>query len=202
MRRIVKSLASAGVLLALGACSGGGSVLNFSNDNVPDRVIVTVQGATNLARVLPGAGLPISAVAVKGSQNAILNVNRFKWSAALTTGLSYNFTPDGNQQRACASVMFLPAGPPGVTAFPYTADFGIYIAIDPTNEGNIEFIPPTTIPNPNPIPAAPPIPPGAGTLTTNFPYCVIVTATPIVNGNAGNSGSILVEVANPANPLQ
>ena len=189
MRRIVKSLAAAGVLLALGACSGGGSVLNFSNDTVPDRVIVSVQGATNLARVIPGAGLAISAVAVKGPQNAALNFNRFIWSAALTTGMTYNFTADGNQQRACQNVVLTQSG----VGTPLTADFGIYIAIDPTNEANIEFIPPTIIP----VPAG--ATPGS-TITPNFPYCVVVTATPR-GGGAQNAGSITVVVTSPNAPL-
>jgi hypothetical protein len=203
MRRIVKSLVAVLGVLSLGACGGGGSVLNFDSSTTPDRVIVTVQGPSNIARVLPGAGLPISAVAVKGSQNGFLSNNRFKWSAALTTGGQYIANTDG-ATKPCASVMFQPAGPPGVAAFPYTADFGVYIAIDPTNEANIEFIPPTIIPNPNPIPAPPaPVPPGAGTLTTNYPYCVTVTATPIGGGgSAANSGSITVAVVNPQNPLQ
>jgi len=189
MRRIVKSLAAAGVVLALGACSGGGSVLNFNSSATPDRVIVTVVGPTNLARVLPGAGLPLTAVAVQGSQNGFLNSNKFRWSAALTTGMTYNFTSDGNQTRPCANVNLTQSG----TSAPYTADFGIYIAIDPTNESNIEFIPPTIIPVPGTAT------PGS-TITTNFPYCVVVTATPI-GGGAQNSGSITVVVVSPAAPL-
>ena len=140
--------------------------------------------------MLPGAGLPISATAVRGSQNSFVNVNRFKWSAALTTGLTYNFTSDANQSRACQNVVLTQSG----TGTPYTADFSIYIAIDPTNESNIEFIPPTLIP----VPAT--ATPGS-TITTNFPYCVVVTATPLPGGSAANSGSITVVVVSPSNPL-
>ena len=193
MRRIVKSLAAVLGVLSLGACGGGGSVLSSDNSNTPDRVILTVQGGSNIARVLPGAGLPISAVAVKGTQNGFLSNNRFKWSATLTTGGTYVSNTLG-VLKACQSIMFQPAGPPGVAAFPYTADFGIYIAIDPTNEANIEFIPPTIIP----VPAT--ATPGS-TIQVNFPYCVTVTATPI-GGSALNSGSITVAVVNPQNPLQ
>jgi hypothetical protein len=185
MRRIVKTLGFIGIL-ALGACSGGGSVLNFGSGSSPERVILTVQGPSNLARVLPGAGLPISAVAVNGAQNGFVSSNRFKWSAALTTGQFYNFTTDGNQQKACQTVTITQSG----TTVPYTADFGIYIAIDPVNEANIIFIPPTIIPTPV----------GATTLTPAFPYCVTVTATPF-GGSASNSGSITVVVVSPANPL-
>jgi hypothetical protein len=191
MRRIVKSLAIIG-LLALGGCSGGGSVLNFGSSADPEHVILTVQGPTNLARVLPGAGLPISAVAVKGGQNGFLNINRFRWSAALTTGQFYNFTSDGNAQKPCANVLLTQSG----TATPLTADFGIYIAIDPVNEANIEFIPPTTIP----VPAT--ATPGS-VITTNFPYCVIVNAQALSQAGAsvGPPGSILVVVVSPQNPL-
>ena len=190
MRRIVQSLAALSVL-ALGACSGGGSVLNFDSSSTPDHVILTVQGPTNLARVLPGAGLPISAVAVRGTQNGFINSNRFKWSAVLTTGQTYNFTADGNQQRNCASINVTSGG---VTS-PLVADWGIYIAIDPTNEANIEFIPPTIIP----------VPTGATSITPNYPYCVTVSAT-VLNGSgttptAGATGSITVVVVNPQSPL-
>jgi len=198
MRRIVKSLAVLSVL-ALGACGGGGTVLSTGN-SAPDRVVVTVQGPSNVARVLPGAALPLSAHAVTGSQNGSLSNNSFIWSATLTTGGQYSSNTLG-VTKPCASIMFLPAGPPGVVAFPYTADFSIYLVIDPTNEANVEIIPPTIVPNPNPIPALPPIPPGAGTLTTNFPYCITVTATPR-GGSAANSGSITVAVVSPSNPEQ
>ena len=185
MRRIAMSLAILSTL-SLGACSGGGSVLNFDGNSNPDRVVVTVQGPTNLARVLPGAGLPITATSVRGSQNGYVATNRFKWSAAMTTGMTYNFTSDGNQQRNCANVTITQSG----TVVPYTADFSTYIAIDPTNESNIEFIPPVTLP----------LPAGATTITPNFPYCVVVTATPL-NGSANNSGSITVVVVSPSAPL-
>ena len=195
MRRIVKSLAIIG-LLAIGGCSGGGSVLNFSSSSDPEHVILTVQSPTNLPRVLPGSGIAISAVAVKGGQNGIISTNFFRWSAALTTGGTYNFTTDGNQQRNCASVLITSGG----VTVPYTADFGIYIAIDPVNEGNVIFFPPTVIP----------VPPGATTITQNFPYCVTVNAQGgRISGSGatttfnpiGPAGSITVVVVSPSNPL-
>ncbi|MEA2718551.1 MAG: hypothetical protein QOJ39_415 [Candidatus Eremiobacteraeota bacterium] len=200
MRRIVKSLAAVLGVLSLGACGGGGSVLNFDNSSTPDRVIVTVQGGSNIARVLPGAGLPISAVAVKGTQNGVLSNNRFKWSAAVSVGQSYPATTLGTQ-KPCSTLVYTPAGG---TPVAYAPDFGIYIAIDPTNEANIEFIPPTIIPLPSGAPAGstitianPVFPPVTG--STN-PYCVTVTATPI-GGSGSNSGSITVAVVNPLAPL-
>jgi hypothetical protein len=194
-RRLVLSFAAILSAAALGACSGGGSVLSFDRNSTPDHVIITVQEPSNIARVLPGAGLPLSAVAVRGSQNGILNINTFRWSAALTTGLQYPFNTFG-QTKPCANVNITSGG---VTQ-PYLADFGIYIAIDPTNEGNIEFIPPTIIPAPF----------AGSTIQTNYTYCVIVNAQ---GGNItgtglgttfnpiGQPGSILVQVANPSNPL-
>ncbi len=194
-RRLVLSFAAILSAAMLGACSGGGSVLSFDNGTTPDHVIVTVQAPLNIARVLPGAGLPLSAVAVRGSQNGLLNINTFRWSAALTTGLQYPFNTFG-QTKPCANVNITSGG---VTQ-PYLPDFGIYIAIDPTNEANIEFIPPIIIPAPF----------AGSTIATNYPYCVIVNAqgghisgtglgttfTPI-----GPPGSLLVAVVNPQNPL-
>ena len=194
MRRIVLSFAVLGSA-ALSACSGGGSVLSFDNNSNPDRTIVTVQAPSNLARVLPGASLALSATPVRGSQNGYVQANNFKWSAALTTGQTYNFTSDGNQQRACAS---LTVTPPGGAATAFTADLNAppfaTIAVDPTNAANILFTPPAIFPVPLGLPAG-------TTVQTNFPYCVIVTATP-VGGSAANAGSILVVVVNPAAPTQ
>ncbi|HEY0613269.1 MAG TPA: hypothetical protein VGC96_01465 [Candidatus Elarobacter sp.] len=193
MRRIVQSLAVTSVL-ALAACSGGGSVLSLGSNSQSERVIVTVQGPTNIARVLPGAGLPISAVGVRGSQNGIVFVNRFRWSAAVTTpATSYTANAEG-QTRPCGSLTYTPAGG---TATPYLPDFGIYIAIDPTNESNIEFIPPTTVP----LPAGAPVGSSVG---TTFPYCVILSATQLDDHGRPTSavGSITVAVVNPLSPTQ
>jgi hypothetical protein len=186
MRRIVTSLAVLGAL-AVSACSGGGSVLSFDNSSTPDRVILTVVGPTNIARVLPGAGLPISATAVRGSQNGVVPTNRFRWSAALSVGGQYSSNSLG-VLKDCGSVTMTAGG----STVPYTADFSSFIAIDPTNGANIVFTPPTTIP-----------PPAGATLAlpAAAPYCVIVSATPI-GGSAGNTGSITVAVVNPLNPLQ
>jgi len=205
MRRIVKSLAVLSVL-ALGACGGGGgSVLSFDNSSTADRVIITVQGPSNVARVLPGAVLPLSASSVKGSQNGYLSNNSYTWSATLVASGQYAVNPLG-VTKPCQPILFQPAGPltgsppAPPPAFPYTADFSLYLTIDPTNESNVELIPPTIVPNPNPIPPSGPIPPGAGTLTVNFPYCIVVTATPR-GGNANNAGSITVAVVSPSAPL-
>jgi hypothetical protein len=195
MRRIVLSLAVLGAA-SLGACSGGGSVLNSVGANSPDKVILTVVGSANVARVLPGAGLPISAVAVSGSQNGVLSNNNFRWSAMMVTSGSYTFNTTG-QTKACAQVLQTPTGG---TATPYAADFGIYIAIDPVNEANILFIPPTIIPAP-----------AGSTIATHYPYCVVVTAMAgTITGTGLNTkfvpsgavGSITVAVVDPQNPEQ
>jgi hypothetical protein len=195
MRRIVFSLAFLSTA-ALSACSGGGSVLNFSTNPKPDHVIITVADPTNIARVLPGAGIALSAIQVNGSQNGILSGNNYRWSAALTTGGTYIANTLG-QTKPCASVT---ATFGGVTS-PYVTDFGIYIAIDPVNEANIIFFPPTVLP----------LPPGATTITSNYPYCVVINAEPgRITGSGlgttftstGSPGSITVAVVNPQNPLQ
>jgi hypothetical protein len=197
MRRFVLPLAAVLSAVALSACSGGGSVLGFGGDNPsPDHVIITTAAPSNIARVLPGAGIALSAVQVHGSQNGILSGNNYRWSAALTTGNSYIANTLG-QTKPCNSVMATFGG----VAQPYVADFGIYIAIDPVNEANIIFFPPTVLP----------LPPGATTISPNYPYCVVVNAQPgKITGTGlgttftptGPPGSITVAVVNPQNPLQ
>ena len=201
MRRFVLSLAAV-LSVALSACSnsGGGSVLGFGGDNPsPDHVIITVAAPSNIARVLPGAGLALSATQVHGSQNGLLSGNNYRWSAALTTGDSYIFNTFG-QTKPCASNTVTFPGPP-VSTVPYTADFGIYIAIDPVNEANIIFFPPTILP----------VPTGATSVTPVYPYCVTISAEPgkITGSGLGTTfqptgppGSITVAVVNPQNPLQ
>ncbi len=190
MRRIVKALALLGAA-ALTACTGSGSVIN-TGSLAPQLTIIQVQGQTNLPRVLAGASIPLSATSVNGSQNGTLNTNRYIWSAVLTSGLTYNFTTDGNQQRACANVNITTGG----TTTPYVTDFSVYIAIDPTNESNIIFTAPTSVPAPT-----------GSTVATNYPYCVTISATPLT-GSATSptmvpsaAGSITVVVLSPTAPL-
>jgi hypothetical protein len=192
MRRIVLSMAVLGAA-SLGACSGGGSVLNSSGANTPDKVVVTTVGPTNIARVLPGASIAISAVALKG--DGVLSNNNFRWSAMLVASGTYTANTSG-QQKPCAQV----TQTIGAVTTPYTADFGIYIAIDPVNEANIIFLPPTIISAP-----------AGSTIGTNFPYCVVVSATAgsITGSGLGTTfvptgavGSITVAVVNPQNPEQ
>jgi hypothetical protein len=187
MRRIVLSLAVLSAT-ALSACSGGGTVLNFDGSSNAQAVIVTVVGPSNIARVLPGGALPLSAVAVRGAQNGALNLNRFKWSAALITSGNYVATADGSI-KACKPVNITVPGP--VTSALVT-DMGIDIAIDPTNEANIIFLPPPIFP----VPAGFPV---GTTVSPTFPYCVIVSATSL--DNPGAVGSITVAVVDPQAPL-
>jgi hypothetical protein len=187
MRGIVLSLAVLSAVSLIG-CSGGGSVLNTSGTDAPTGVIVTTAGSTNIARVLPGASIPLSATAVRGS--GVLSNNRFFWTATLVTGGSYIYNTTG-QTRPCAQV----TDTVGAVTSPLSEDFSIYITIDPTNESNILFAPPTIIP----------VPAGATAIGTSYPYCVVVTATPLDGNGAkigGVSGSITVAVVNPQNPEQ
>jgi hypothetical protein len=187
MRGIVLSLAVLSAVSLIG-CSGGGSVLNTSGTDAPTGVIVTTAGSTNIARVLPGASIPLSATAVRGS--GVLSNNRFFWTATLVTGGSYIYNTTG-QTRPCAQV----TDTVGAVTSPLSEDFSIYITIDPTNESNILFEPPTIIP----------VPAGATAIGTSYPYCVVVTATPLDSNGAkigGVSGSIMVAVVNPQNPEQ
>ncbi len=196
MRRFVLSLAAVLSAAALSACSGGGSVLGFGGDNPsPDHVIITTSAPSNIARVLPGAGIALSAVQVHGSQNGLLSGNNYRWSAELVTSGTYTINALG-VTKPCVPVTTTTGG---ITT-PYTADFGIYIAIDPVNEANIIFFPPTLIP----------LPAGATSISRVFPYCVIVNAQPgKITGSGlattftptGPPGSITVAVVDPQAPL-
>lgn len=195
MRRIARLFTAIFVASALSACGGGGSVLSFSRDAAPDRTIVTAPGSTNIARVLPGASIALSAIGVKGSANGVLSGNTYRWSAALTSGLQYPSNTIGDT-KPCQTVTITTGG---VTT-PYTPDFSIYIAIDPVNEANIIFLPPTFLPAPV-----------GSVITINYPYCVLVSAQPgVITGSGlgavfnpvGTPGSIIVAVVNPQNPLQ
>lgn len=193
MRRIVVTIAALGAL-ALAGCSGGGSVLSFDNNSQPDRTLLTVQGTTNVARVLPGSSIAISATPVRGSQNGIVFGNRFIWSAVLVPSGTYIVNSLGTT-KACGSIQFTPAGG---SASALTADMSLYVTIDPTNESNIIFTPPAVFPVPTGSPAG-------STATPTYPYCVTVTATPLDNGGhpqSGESGTITVAVVNPLNPEQ
>jgi hypothetical protein len=196
MRRFVLSLAAVLSAAALSACSGGGSVLGFGGDNPsPDHVIITVAAPSNIARVLPGAGLALSAVQVHGDQNGLLSGNNYRWSAQLVTSGTYTVNALG-ATKPCVPITTTSGG---VTT-PYAADFSLYITIDPVNEANIIFSPPTLIP----------VPAGATSISRVFPYCVVISATPgRVSGSGigttftatGPPGSITVAVVDPLNPL-
>jgi hypothetical protein len=193
MRRIVRSIAVLGVL-ALGACGGGGSVLSFDDNSQPDRTIVTVQGPSNIARVLPGSSIAISATPVRGSQNGTVFANHFIWSAVLLTSGQYTANTLG-QTKACGSIQFTPAGG---SASALTQDMNLYVTIDPTNEANIIFTPPAAFPVPTGAPAG-------STVTPVYPYCVVITATPLNKSGTpqgGEAGSITVAVVNPLAPTQ
>jgi len=197
MRRFALSLAAVLSVAALSGCGSGGSVLGFGGDDPsPDHVIITVAAPSNIARVLPGGSLALSAVQVHGSQNGILSGNNYIWSATLTTGDSYIANTLG-QTKPCQSVVTTTGG----VSSPYTTDFSLYITIDPVNESNIIFSPPTVLP----------LPAGATSITPNYPYCVTISATPVrlsgsgigtTSAPTGPPGSITVAVANPQNPLQ
>ncbi|HEX3462538.1 MAG TPA: hypothetical protein VHS78_00610 [Candidatus Elarobacter sp.] len=192
MRRIVRSLAVLGVL-ALGACGGGGSVLSFDNNSQADRTLVTVVGPSNIARVLPGSSLAISATQVRGSQNGVVNGNRFIWSAQLVPSGQYTANTLG-QTKACGSIQYTPAGG---SASALTADMNLYVTIDPVNEANIIFTPPAVFP----VPTGSPV---GSSATPTYPYCVVVSATPLNGGQPqpAEAGSITVAVVNPLSPEQ
>lgn len=189
MQRLAFCFAAALCSAVLNSCSGGGSILNFAPNGTSDHVILSVVGPVNVPVVIAGGSLPLSAVQTNGSQNGVIVSNRYEWSASLTTGQMYQSNAFG-QLKPCASIMITQGG---VTT-PYTADFSIYLTIDPTNESNILVSPPPTIPNPF-----------GATLTVNYPYCLRVNAQVLIPKGSGTTkgavGSIIVAVMNPLNPL-
>ena len=190
MHRIVVFLTVSAA--ALCACGGGGSVLSFQTTSTGTQTIVSVQAPLNLARVLPGGSLALSAVQVSGSSNGFVSSNRFVWSATLTSGSQY--PTSSGQTKPCATVTKTAGG----ATTTYTGDLSIDITIDPTNEANVLFGPPPVLPPPA----------GATSVQVSYPYCVLVTAAPVTSApgamtlTTGPSGSILVAVVDPLNPLQ
>jgi hypothetical protein len=192
MRRIVLSLAVA-VSAALTACSGGGQVLGTGN-NDPERVVISLPSQLNVARVLAGGSMVLSATDVKdGNLNGVIYNNTFTWHAAIVNGASYpttNFGQSGTL-KPCAAVTL-----PGSTTA-YAPDYTRFLTVDPANSANVTFNPPATIPA-SPV-GAPTIanPPGTPATPLNA-YCAVVTAT-AVNGKVG---SIVVAIVSPASPQQ
>jgi hypothetical protein len=179
MRRIVLSLAVA-LSAALTACSQGGQVLG-TGGNDAERVILSVAGQINVARVNAGDKIIISAQDVRGEANGAIYNNSFTWRAQLATGTSSYpttaFGPSGTQ-KACATATLA-----GST---YTPDFTPFLTVAAANPANVTFTPPAQVP-------------GSPTFTpplTSNAYCVIVTATSSNNVN----GTIVVAITNPALP--
>jgi hypothetical protein len=184
MRRFALSLAVV-ASAALAACSGGGQVLSTGGSG-SDRILVTTGGQSNVARVLAGSSIALSAQAVRGSQNGTVGNNAFVWHAAIVNDVSYTVNTLGGT-KPCAAVTSATAAAGPFT--PFAPDYSIYIAIDPTNEANVIFSPPLSIP----------VPAGSflGTLSATNAYCAIVSAT-----QGSTTGSQVVAIVNPQLPQQ
>lgn len=192
MRRIVLSLAVV-ASAALTACSGGGQVLGTGNNN-PERVIISLPSQLNVARVLAGGSMALSATAVKdGDLNGVIYNNTFTWHATIVNGATYPTTDFGQSGtlKPCA-VVSLPGG-----TTPYAPDYSQFLTVDPSNSANVTFKPPATIPA-SPVGAAVIANPAGTAATPLDAYCAIITAT-AVNGTIG---TIVVAIVNPATPQQ
>jgi hypothetical protein len=180
---VCRLLLSVAACSALAACSGGGSALN-SGPAPTTSIVITTAGQQDLPRVLAGSSLPLSAVSTSGSNHGTVENNRYVWSATLVNGASY---PTGQgASKPCAAIT---ASAGGSAFAPYAPDYSIYITIDPSNESNIIFSPPLAIP----VPAGTVLGPQSATNA----YCVTITAT-----QGATSGSVVVAVADPQNPLE
>ncbi len=184
MRRIVLSLAVA-LSAALAACSGGGQVLSTGGSG-SDRILITTGGQSNVPRVLAGSSIALSALALRGSQNGVVEKNTFTWNAAIVNDVSYTANVLGGT-KTCAAVTSATAAAGPFS--PYAPDYSIYVTIDPSNEANVIFSPPLTIP----------VPAGSflGALSAANAYCAIITAT-----QGSTTGSQIVSIVNPALPQQ
>lgn len=180
MRRVLLSAVACG---ALAACSGGGSALN-TGPAATTKIIITTAGQS-APRVLAGSSIALSAVSTSGSNNGTVENNHYIWSATLVNGASY---PAGGAgaNKPCASVTAATGG--GAFA-PYAPDYSIYVTIDPSNESNIIFSPPLLIS----VPAGTVL----GPLSPTNAYCAVITAT-----QGAMSGSVVVAIADPQNPLE
>lgn len=184
MRRFVLSLAVA-ASATLAACSGGGQVLSTGGSGA-DRIFISTGGQSNVPRVLAGSGIALSAIALRGSQNGTVQNNQFTWRAAIVNDVSYTANTLGGT-KACAAVT---SGAAAAGPFsPYAPDYSIFVTIDPSNESNIIFSPPLTIP----------VPTGSflGPLSATNAYCAIISAT-----QGSTTGSQVVSIVNPQLPQQ
>jgi hypothetical protein len=189
MRRIALTLVVLGSA-ALSACSGGGSVLNFGSNSTPDRIEITTVSQSNTPRVFPGASLALSAQALKGPQNSTISTNAFKWTAALVTSGTYPVNVLGGT-KPCATPSI--TTPPG-SAVAFAPDYTAFILVDATNQANVVFTPPLTIP----VPAGSTAGILAGSTAANA-YCAVVNAS---TPDGLTTGSITVAIVNPQFPQQ
>ncbi len=179
-RALVSRVVLSATICAVAACSGGGTVLS-SGPGADEHVAISAGGSTGIARVLAGSSIALSAVLVSGSQNAVVTTNDFIWSAVVTNGQHY-VSGSAGQMKPCGAV----ASTTGGVTTTYAPDYTLYVIIDPTNESNIIFSPPAVVP----------VVAGTTAVVT-YPYCVAVSA------RAGSAtGSIVIAVVDPQNPLQ
>jgi hypothetical protein len=189
MRRIALTLVVLGSA-ALSACSGGGSVLNFGSNSIPDQISITQVGQTNTPRVLAGTSIVLSAQALKGPQNSTISTNSFKWTAALVTSGTYAVNSlGGTKPCATPSITTPPAG-----AVPFAPDYTAFIVVAAANQANAAFTPPVTIP----APAGSTTGILAGATSSNA-YCAMVNAS---TPDGLTTGSVIVAIVNPQFPEQ
>jgi hypothetical protein len=188
MRRIALTLFVLGSA-ALSACTGGGSVLNFGSNSTPDHIDITQQGQTNTPRVLAGTSIALSAQAVKGGLNSTISTNAFKWTAALVTSGTYPINSLGGTKPCATPSITTPPSSAVAFAPDYTAFIVVY-----SNQANITFTPPLTIP----APAGSTTGILAGSTSANA-YCAVVNAT---TPDGLTTGSVIVAIVNPQFPEQ
>ncbi|GAC1421033.1 MAG: hypothetical protein NVSMB5_13970 [Candidatus Velthaea sp.] len=126
MRRLVLSLLAASSVALLTACGSGGSAFNTSQTNIDRVVLATAGQPPGVFKVVPGGTILISALGVKGSQNAIVSSDtRFTFNVGpAPAGVLYqggNSAQDGFQGVCSGFTQLSPASIPLLPAIPQSS---------------------------------------------------------------------------------
>lgn len=158
MRRLVLSVLAAGSIALLAACSQGGSAFTGSSAQNADHVQITSAGnPAGILKVVPGGSIVLSAQALKGSNNVVLQDTNFTFDYAIApagtpypnsqsgtqgfcntltgtaTVLPSILTPGGALGQASGASVASPSGTVTLTApASITAGFGSTAAFSPT----------------------------------------------------------------------
>jgi len=188
MRRLVLSLLAASSVVLLSACGQGGSAFNAGNNTHVTNVLLMSNGdPSGVFKVVPGGTLDLSAVGVKGPNNAIetSDINYtfdasvapagtfYQNSIAGTQGVCLGFTQ--NSPAPVTALALSPVVPAAALVTSSAAPSTVVVVAPQIATLNAEFAPPNTI----------------GTAPAS--YCLIVNAHHTSDGVTG-SATVLVTI--------